>query len=493
MAKVVYLFPDTNVFVQCRPLEELDWTAWGKFDEVHLVVSRPVQAEIDNQKNKGGDRLARRARRASSILRRIILDGGGVHLIRAANPIVKIIIRIAIRPSLELNDVLDYNQHDDRLVGIVRSFLQQNPGADARVLTHDTGPMAAAQMVGVAIAPVPDEWLLPAEPSEADKKMRALEAEVQRLKQTEPQFLLECIDSNHETVDRLELEVIRHEALSDAQITMLVQRLKERFPRETNFGQREHAERPLIGPLRTMGIREVFTPATDGEIADYHAKYEQWLRDCSAKLRDLHITLNSQPKRPQFLFAIANVGTRPANDALVTLRATGQFKVLPPPYRSDHDSDRSGVSGLLSNPPEAPCGTWSTISPNPAWDTLLKRGNDILAASTRPAIEPGTLLRNLQPRPRDSNAFYYKPERPSAPVPEFSLECAQWRHGGDSKTFLGDVHFDIQSGELAGALECRIQAENLSEAKTMRIPLRIRINKAQPVAIAETIIDTLAG
>jgi hypothetical protein len=53
MANIAYLFPDTNVFVQCRPLEELDWSSWRELDEVHLVVSRPIESEIDAHKNRG--------------------------------------------------------------------------------------------------------------------------------------------------------------------------------------------------------------------------------------------------------------------------------------------------------------------------------------------------------------------------------------------------------------------------------------------------------
>src|SRR5580704_14422985 len=72
MSKILYLFPDTNAFVQCRPLEQVDWSAWKDFDEVHLIVSRPVQSEIDNQKNKRSGRPGRRARAASSLFREVI-------------------------------------------------------------------------------------------------------------------------------------------------------------------------------------------------------------------------------------------------------------------------------------------------------------------------------------------------------------------------------------------------------------------------------------
>ena len=58
----LYLFPDTNLFIQCRLLEQLDWSEWADFEEVRLIVCRPVQREIDNQQNRGNNRVAQRAR-----------------------------------------------------------------------------------------------------------------------------------------------------------------------------------------------------------------------------------------------------------------------------------------------------------------------------------------------------------------------------------------------------------------------------------------------
>ena len=50
---VVYLFVDTNLLVQCCSLGNLDWSDWNEFDEVRLIVSKPVQREIDHLKNRG--------------------------------------------------------------------------------------------------------------------------------------------------------------------------------------------------------------------------------------------------------------------------------------------------------------------------------------------------------------------------------------------------------------------------------------------------------
>ena len=125
---------------------------------------------------------------------------------RQAAPCVKLFVRTEIRPSDDLPETLNYDEPDDQLVGIVRSFISQNPGCDARVLTHDSGPLASAKMVGVPFAVIPDDWLLPPEQSESDKRIKSLEAEVARLRQAEPAFEIVGIDVTGTECDRLEIE-----------------------------------------------------------------------------------------------------------------------------------------------------------------------------------------------------------------------------------------------------------------------------------------------
>ena len=43
----LYYFVDTNLFIQCYALEELEWSPWHKFEKVPLIVSSPVLREID--------------------------------------------------------------------------------------------------------------------------------------------------------------------------------------------------------------------------------------------------------------------------------------------------------------------------------------------------------------------------------------------------------------------------------------------------------------
>ena len=81
---------------------------------------------------------------------------------------------------------------------------------------------------------------------------------------------------------------------------------------------------------------------------------------------------------------------------------------------------------------------------------------------------------------RDPNAFYYKPERHSTPQRSFSLCCDQWRHSSGFEAFEGEIHVATDAGSIEGALELRIEAENLSEPYKSSSPSV----SAQPTSVA---------
>ncbi len=194
MAGVLYLFPDTNLFFQCRPLEQLDWNLWKDFDEVHLIVSRPVQVELDDHKGRGSNRRSDRARKASRLFRDIIKSADKQKTIRPTAPAVKMFVQLRIDPSAELSK-LDYDRHDDQLIGIAHAFATENSGAEVRVLTDDAGVIATADMVAFPCVEIPPEWLLPPETSDEQKRITALQMEIDRLKAAEPKVHIECLDT----------------------------------------------------------------------------------------------------------------------------------------------------------------------------------------------------------------------------------------------------------------------------------------------------------
>ena len=109
-------------------------------------------------------------------------------MIREADPRVKLYLESPSWPDPELSDRLDYGKPDNEIVGCLHRFAKENPNADARLLTHDAGPMMTARGLGLCIAPIKEEWVQPPESSEEEREIARLNAEIVELNKRDPQF-----------------------------------------------------------------------------------------------------------------------------------------------------------------------------------------------------------------------------------------------------------------------------------------------------------------
>lgn len=370
--KTLHLIPDTNVFMQCRHLHELPWsTAFPKWDAIVVVLVAPVIREIDRQKG-GQGRLAKRARIANSLIGRLI-DSPEVSLSgEGERPTVTLVAAPELKPDPSLQEDLDYTQTDDAIVGIVATFLKAQEGQQAALLSNDNGPLMSARRTSVPFHRVPSDWLLPAESDEDQKRLRALEGEVKRLKSAEPI----CVIQPHGEPWKFSSE--RFQPLTEEQIQSLMTTLKERFPPATDFGSREKTERrPALGlsGLYALYGREEFVPASDDEIALYqHEQYPDWLSRCETCFRELHHQLHNAQELPQIEVDLLNEGSRPAEGVRVVfcLRGGGLLLKLPQeddvPESFDVDGDVSEENEMgnprigLPRPPSAPAGHWKRTS-----------------------------------------------------------------------------------------------------------------------------------
>ena len=487
------------MFIQCLPLEQLDWSEWAEFQEIHLIVCRPVQREIDNQKNRGNGRVAQRARMTYSRFREIIASEHGYQLVTDTGPQVKLYLESPSLPSRDLKDILDYSKPDDEVVGCLHRFRQEHENEDARLLTHDGGPMMTAKSLGLQFAPIKDEWLLPPEHNASEREVAHLKERISQLEKAEPQFQIRVVDHQEVEIDSISIDYHVYEPMSNDDIAIRIQMLRNRFPLVTDFGSREPSERENPSPeARIIGMKDVFTPATDEAIAKYtDQEYPMWIRDCQETLASLHDTLQDEAGHPFFGFAIVNDGTRPGNDTLVNIVAKGNFKICPLPREDDDESKGEGNIGLrLPKPPRPPRGRWSPVSSSSnrftgRLPTLATFPSGILNPFSL-RMDPSVMLpmRDKGPR-RDPNAFYFKPNRPKTPQESFSLECEQWRHGADEEYFEGRISFNFDAEKIEGALLCEIHAENLSKPVQKVVPVKISIKRANATEHARSLTQTL--
>ncbi|TXI24950.1 MAG: hypothetical protein E6Q67_01740 [Roseateles sp.] len=489
----LYLFVDTNLFLQCRPLEQLDWSPMGQVDAIELVLSRPVQAELDALKGKGNGRQASRARAASTQIRKLLESADNRLSLREASPAVHLWLNPSLRPINEPSGVLDYDHRDDQLVGIALGYLVANSGAQVALLTNDTGPMASAKAVGLPYMGMPDGWLLPAELDEAAKREARLKDELDLYKKQEPAFTIEFGAGEG---GRFAVEVNRYVPLTDEETQAFVARLHAEHPLSEEFGETEIREReaPDQGPFALFAsAKEVFTPTTPAEIQRYRKAHGEWVEACENELKSLSKALQRREVLPRVSVSVLNAGARPADDALVTVDADGRFLLSPRKRKTDDDEPEEPKAnrGLaLPRPPTAPKGRWVKQHVSSIGEAIAR-----MAALDDLTINvPKTLsVTPFRGAARDPNGIYFKVGARGDPRSHIEYECAQWRHAQVAHDFEFSVWFPVEPGLYAGVIKVAVHAANLTQPARGQLPISITVHAASCVDTATAMIDALSS
>lgn len=94
------------------------------------------------------------------------------------------------------------------------------------------------------------------------------------------------------------------------------------------------------------------------------------------------------------------------------------------------------------------------------------------------------------PKPRDSDAFYWREGRHGW-VDQIRLECATWRHGqNEIITKLGISPDGLEP--CSGAIELSVHATNLSDPALVRLPVRITVTDGDTQRRARALLAVLA-
>ncbi|WP_310611397.1 PIN domain-containing protein [Limnohabitans sp.] len=494
MNKKLYCFPDTNLFIQCQPLEALDWSALGDFDVIDLIITRPVQKELDAHKGKGNARVASRSRAAASVLKEVFAAELGYKEVRSHSPCVRLYVQPDHKPDLELADVLNYGEVDDQLVGVISGFLKTNPNHRVRLVTDDVGPMASAKMANVPFTPIPDTWLLPPEEDTSSKELKRLAQELERYKKAEPEISLRWLEHGT-SVERINVTVPCYEPLASHEVAELMQRIQLRFPLVENFDDAESQQRNALPSEAAQAVfdeslrrtsfyreflgHEVYVPATAKQISQYQEAYAKWLQDCEGFLKNLHDHLAQSTPWPRLVIELQNSGTRSANDALVTITARGAFSIQP---LKKADLNEEAIEPLrLPSPPKVPKGEWR--------DRFLQYALTLMPADINISPHPFAVPR--MPSPREADFFYYKESRPASPVKQYSLECSLWRHQSDAELFELTLHPKLTPAEISGVVEINVLATNLSSAFTQRLPVKVNVQQHDLLERANVLVSDL--
>ena len=485
------LFPDTNFFYHCYPVEHLDWSNLKDFDDVYVVVSHPVQCEIDGHKNKGSDRRAKKARAAASRILNTLRDPNKEFIARQSGPRVHLVVKKELKPPDKPDPRLGMRERDDQLVAIAQQYAKIFTMQDVRILTQDSGPVASAHMLGLEEYVIPDAWKLDPELDAGEKELLRLTTELNRLKKAEPSFEFSFADlRSDESVKSINIEVGHYDPLTDGQVSAFMDEVQSLYPKATEFGAK--SKNPKAPEDAYFSIGKVWEPASDEQIEKYADDYAEWLAQCRTFFEDFNEVLNRAQTAPGFFSIINNIGTRPAKDALIEISVSDGM-LLCVPFSGDED-DKPATPEIPKSP-SPPNGQWVSalfgIDGEARRIAMMDMGlsRDFLRAGiNQPHIFSPPLPDISRPEPRDPNGFFYKPDRPTLPTRTVTLECAQWRHSVGPEEFYAEFVVPPDLADFNGAVTARVHAENLSSIAEKTIGVQIRRSTASCLSTAKELI-----
>jgi hypothetical protein len=308
----VTFFIDTNGFIQLRDLKDIPWRQlFPGVKIVRIVVARVVIEELDRHKTSTKDRARNRARAALKLISEASKAPGRV-LVLKEKP-ARVTLEIAPRAKLDWDwlAALDPSKPDDRLVAEAITF-----GNDAAIFSHDSGPRLTADDIGLRSFEPLEDWHLPDEKSDLERKLAATERQLERALSTRPKLSIEI--EGRDKSGRLTVYQPIVPPLDSQAVDRLVKRYLAEYPRRNPKG---------VNPIFAMGYGHELTV---DQVSGYHGDYDDFEGRVRSFFQRLHeqLTYLAVPIVP---VRITNTGSVSAVNYHVTMEAAGDFTLVAEP------------------------------------------------------------------------------------------------------------------------------------------------------------------
>lgn len=313
------VFVDTNGFIHFRDLKDCPWKQLiDGVSTVDIVVASSVIRELDHHKNSTNDRRRNRARLALRVIEQASRSPDFALELKLLPVRIRMVISTQVVDWKQTPN-LDPAKPDDQLVAEARSY-----SARSIVLSNDAGPRIRARTIGLRAEEPPDDWLLPLQKTDAQRKLEQAEADLKSLRSTIPQISLNLADQ----------ESIGQEANFEIPILRALT-AEEVLKCTTRLGANERAaERRRTGSIYA-------TPLGPTDINDYN-------HDVRRYFEVLHTETMQQERVGYVDFVLENTGTVVTHNLRVEVTVTGAHLIEPT------DERRGGEL----NPPRYPTGDY---------------------------------------------------------------------------------------------------------------------------------------
>ena len=324
----IVLFLDTNVYVHCRPLEEIEWDRWRRaqgsdVEGIDLVVPRTVIEELDKLKDRRESRrVADRARKALGQIEtwhEQALRGGEPEVRRGVRVLFPSLGRTVDPASLDL----DPQRADNRLIASMVAWTRTTDGANVLLISGDTTPRTTARALGFRATDVEEAWRLPSELTDEERELRELRTELASLRQRLPRLRL-AFQEGPGVVDPQRLVLVVpskfREPTAEWTRAMDVAAALVPDPAAQNTASESSTEPPVaLDTLRARLDAQIARqrrgdPPTPEEFARYERERAAFLASYRADLARAWEGWCDQHRTFPLIFVLINEGTAPAED-----------------------------------------------------------------------------------------------------------------------------------------------------------------------------------
>jgi hypothetical protein len=328
---MLYCFLDTNIFLQYQMFDDVDWPKLLDVENVTLVVTRQVIAELDKHKHDPASN--RRRKRSRRVLKKLMVCFEEQEGYVRDNVTLDIQTDI-IKSSWLLEHGYDPKNADDCIVGAVHYFRESRNDENVILIGDDYGARLKAKANGVrTIAPPNDLEPLPNEADPLQRENLRLRQELQDLKNALPNLIITIENGdNHSDTIQYEVDfgaVTLNESEVQRELSLQQQELQYDGPASDDLQVEDSENQAPQTVADVLRLRMLDDLPSREDIERYNVLLELYLEnEYRNYLIDKSIYEQTQLRTVPIKLLLENVGKAPAEDIDVWLHFPDGFKLL---------------------------------------------------------------------------------------------------------------------------------------------------------------------
>lgn len=317
---MLYCFLDTNIFLEFKPITEINWLKELDASKVCLIVTSVVVQELDNHKSGNNSRLKKKARKWTAFLEK--LDVGSDNAIRQ-----NVTLRLDLSEP-NVDTFADYNLSasvaDDRLLAKIIEFAKRNEAHNVVVVSDDSAVHLKARGQNLSDSKLSEENRLEHESDPIKKELNELRIENARLRNTQPKLQLGFRDATSKLRNFVRTwNDFSKSHISESELDDFLQNERDRlqFVRKEQPIDNDH-----FSVISTFAVFQKIV--TNGQIDEYYRNVDEYLERYRGYLIDKSLASVFPHRSIELNFALTNAGSIPAQNVEIRLDMVGCTEVL---------------------------------------------------------------------------------------------------------------------------------------------------------------------